>query len=288
MNTSLNAQPTNPKLSPWVRVFFSIAATIVLGGSGLYFIPDVIAPRWLWPLTPFNANFLGALYFSELIILSLLIFYNRWAPARVAFPISYIFTGAVTIISFFYLDHFNFQRWSSYFWFVIYIGSTLAALLAHRAYYRLPVYDPVVIPQGLRTYMLGQGSVQALYGLALLVIPGIAGGFWPWPIDEFHGRVYSAIFLGAAAGTFVAARSAAALELRFLGVVQIALGFLTIAGLFIVDLSQHRVNWLAPGTWIWLAGFCTLFVAGLILLRMSFVLGPIRAASSTPRVSRVN
>ncbi|HJR81029.1 MAG TPA: hypothetical protein VJ821_13210 [Anaerolineales bacterium] len=266
MKPTLDSQAENPKLSPFVRIFFCLASIIVLVGAGLYFIPERIVPRWLWPLTPFNANFLGAVYLAELASASLLIWYNRWAPARVALPMSYVFTGVVTIVTLFYLDRFDFQRWLSYFWFVLYIVSALVTALIHYVYRRLPITNTLALTERFRWYLFGYGIVHALYGLSLLIAPAVASGFWPWAIDDFHGRVYSALFLSAAAGSLFVARSTAALELRLVGLAQLATGLLPILGLVMVDASQNRVEWSAAGTWLWLLGFGTISVTGAIMI----------------------
>jgi hypothetical protein len=276
---------TNTRLSQLVRIFFTVASIIVLVGAGLYFVPDLVVPRWLWQLTPFNANFLGAVYLTELVSASLLIWYNRWAPARIALPMSYVFTGVVTLVTLFYLDRFDFGRWASWFWFVIYTGSFVVAVAAHLVYRRLPVANPVALSQGLRNYLLAQGAVLTVYGLGLLALPSVAGGFWPWRIDDFHGRVYSAFFLSGAVAALMMSRSAARLELRLLGVAQVASGLFPILGLIVVDASQHRVAWSSPGTWLWLAGFAWLLVAGAYLFRKSLAAGQTASLATVPAAS---
>ena len=268
---SATAAPVNnPKLSPFIRGFFSVASLIVLAGAGLYFALDPIVDRWLWPLTPFNANFLGAIYLAELVSASLLIWYNRWAPARVALPMSYVFTGVVTIVSFFYLDRFDWGRFASYFWFFIYIGSAVVAAAAHYVYRRFPIPDPVILPTAVRMYLYAYGALLTIYGLGLLISPSVTADFWPWPIDDFHGRVYSALFLSVAAGALVIGHSAALLEIRLFGLAQ-ASGLLPVLGLILVDASANRVEWSAFGTWLWIAGFAVIAITGIYLLATSLI-----------------
>jgi hypothetical protein len=78
--------------------------------------------------------------------------------------------------------------------------------------------------------------------------------------------MYSAIFLTGAVGAYVLWRSAAAVELLLLGVTQIALGFFAILGLIIVNASRHTVNWVQPGTWVWIGLFAVLMFTGIVMI----------------------
>ena len=79
-----------------------------------------------------------------------------------------------------------------------------------------------------------------IYGLGLIVLPGIFTAFWPWPIDAFHAQIYSVIFVTAGAGDKLLARNAPREELVALGAAQLALGALAILGLFITDAAVKR------------------------------------------------
>jgi hypothetical protein len=53
----------------------------------------------------------------------------------------------------------------------------------------------------------GAGLPLAGYGVGLLASPATVTGFWPWPIDAFQCRIYSAIFLTLALASALAARA---------------------------------------------------------------------------------
>jgi hypothetical protein len=55
-----------------------------------------------------------------------------------------------------------------------------------------------------------------------------------------------------------------------LGLAQITLGFLAVCGLVIVDVSVRRVDWSAPGTWVWVAVFTLLCLSGLVKLWLAY------------------
>jgi len=256
----------NPAMPALQRLVFLIVALVVLFGAGLFFLPDLVAPRWPWALTPFNTRFLGAVYVSELFAAIIAVTVNRWAPARLIVPQAVTFTAVVTIASLLHLDRFDPQRRATWLWFVLYTVPLLILTYYLWRYRHLPPAHPAPPERPWRSYLLGQGAVLGLYGVGLFLAPGLFSAFWPWPLDSFHGQVYSAVFLTGAVGSFLLARAAAPVELLTAGLAQGVLGGFAIAGLVIVDGAVHRVTWTAPGTWLWIGAFAIVLAAGLGLL----------------------
>jgi hypothetical protein len=93
---------------------------------------------------------------------------------------------------------------------------------------------------------------------------------WPWPVDPFHGQVYSAIFLAGAGGTYLVWRSAPREELLVLGLAQFLVGLLAILGLVITDAEVHRIDWAAINTLCWLALFGWIGISGVFKLYAAF------------------
>jgi hypothetical protein len=258
--------PGNPTMPALYRLVFLVVALVVLVGAGLFFLPHLVAPLWPWSLTPFNTRFLGAIYASELLAATVALLVNRWAPARLILPQAVTFTAVVTLGSLVHLDRFDPQRRVTWAWFVLYIVPLVVLAYYLWRYRRLPPAEPAPPAPAWRAYLLGQGIVLGLYGIGLLAAPGLFSAFWPWPIDVFHGQVYSAVFLTGAVGSLVLARAAAPIEFLTEGLAQTALGLLAIAGLAIVDAAVHRVDWSTFGTWLWIGAFVILLVAGIGLL----------------------
>ncbi len=260
------AQSANPAMPTLQRLVFLIVALVVLVGAGLFFAPALVAPRWPWSLTPFNARFLGAVYLSELFAVVVAVTVNRWAPARLLVPQAVMFTAVVTVASLLHLDRFDPQRSVTWLWFVLYTVPLLILAYYLWRYRHLPPAQPAPPEHVWRLYLLGQGAVLGLYGVGLFLAPGVFSTFWPWPIDSFQGQVYSAVFLTGALGSFLLARAAAPIEFLTMGLAQSIFGGFAIVGLAIVDAAVHRVTWSAPGTWLWIGAFAIVLAAGLGLL----------------------
>lgn len=262
----MHVATTNPVMPGLYRVVFLIVALVVLIGAGLFVVPDVVAPRWPWPLTPFNARFLGAIYLAELLAAILAVAWNRWAPARLLLPQAVTFTAVVTLTSLVHLDRFDAQRPVTWVWFTLYITPMLVL-----AYYlwrsrRWSPANPTPPSRPWSSYLLGQGAVLGLYGVGLLLAPASFSAFWPWPIDPFHGQMYSAVFLSGAVGSFALIRAAAPVEWMTAGLTQAALSLFAMASVILVDVVVRRVDWSAGGTALWLGGFVVLLGAGLGML----------------------
>jgi hypothetical protein len=257
---------SNPKLPGGLRVFSGAVILVLLVGAGLFFVPDLVKPRWPWPLAPFNARFLGSFYLAELVAMVALLVWNRWSPARMILVMAFIFTLMVSVTSLINLDHFNFGRKASWLWFAVYAGSAIVSGLFLWNARGTPPVAAAMSGAGWRRCFQAEAVLLGLYGLGLLILPPTFSAFWPWKIDAFHAQTYSAIFITAAAGTWLISAHAPREELVALGAAQLALGLLSIIGLALTDAAVKRVDWAAPGTWVWLLLFALIAVTGFIKL----------------------
>nr|MBA2681566.1 hypothetical protein [Ktedonobacteraceae bacterium] len=246
----------------------TIAELFVVGlaGIGLFFLPGLAKALWPWHITPFNMLFLGGAYLSSLATIAVMLWGGRWAPARPGLWMLAAFTVPILILSLLHLDRFDFQRWATWVWFLLFFTIAPYSVYTIWRYRHLPPGAPGHVPTLWRSCLLIQGVILGLYGLALLLAPTVSTAFWPWSIDEFHGRVYSAIFLTGATGSLVLLPGAASVELLMLGMTQTVLGLFSLLGLLIGNIFLRPINWSLPGTWIWLGIFAVLFVLGLGLI----------------------
>jgi hypothetical protein len=261
----MQARPANPELSPYFRLTYLLISVVLIAGASVFFLPD-IGPGWFWHPAPFNRHFVGAVYLTELAIAIVMLRTNRWAPARLVLPGSLTFSVLVSAMSIVYNDRLDPDNILKPIWYVLYFGSSLLFFLFWWQYHRLPQAMAQPVSKAWRYYLLAQGFLIGLYGLAQMALPEQASPFWPWSIDDFHGRFYSAVFLTLAVSSFVASGAAAPIEWMALGLAQITFGLFAILGMVTVDASLHRVNWAAGGTWVWTGAFVIMLSAGAAML----------------------
>ncbi len=258
--------PHNPRITRLLRWVTALEVGVLVGaGGGLFLLPDVLGPVWPWALTPFNARFLGGVYLASLVSAAALAYVGRWSPARLVVPMIFTFTVIVLGVSVAYLHRFTQSTASTLAWFALYIVIPANALYHLRLYGAQAPLDGARPGAVMRVLLLIQAVVLGGYGMLLLVAPQTFGAFWPWPLDDFHARLYSVTFLTPALGAGLLLRAAPPLELRTLGLTQIA-GVLPLVGVLMVDATAQRIDWSAPGALLWAGLFIAIFLMGGLLL----------------------
>jgi len=266
----VQSQESNPALPSLFRTVTTVEG-FVLAIAGFYpfFFPHRALGDWPWLSGPFNMRFIGAVYLTSLVAVIVVLAVPRWAPGRVALPMLVVFTNLVFLLSLIYIGRFEFDRGGTWAWFVLYIVIPVSATYYWLRFRHLPPADPTPIPPAWRSYLLAAAAVLSPYALGLLIAPRTLTDFWPWPIDDLHGRLYSAIFITLAVAALKVSRVAAPVELLLVGLTQFTLGFFSILGLVLADVSENTVEWSALGTWVWVGGFAVLLVAGAALVVQS-------------------
>lgn len=265
-----DASQTQTRL-PFVLLALSIISIIllILVGGGLFFFPNLFEPIWLWPLTPFNLRFLGAIYLTALVALTSLVLAKRAALMRLVVPMIWIFTTVVLLVSCVHLEQFNAGRTTTDIWFWLYLIDCVGASyylgyiqrISFEGLYRLPLAWSAAL--GIQAGLLGS------YGLGLLVFPEATSSSWSWPLDVFHARLYSSIFLTGAIGSALLARRASAVECRALGLIQAAFSGLVLIGVWVVDGEVKKIDWSLGSNWIWLWAIALLGIFGIGLILQS-------------------
>lgn len=288
----------NPPLSPLVRVFMAVVILVLAIGVLLLVAPELVLLRFPWALKPYTARFLGAFYTAEMVAIVWLAVVNRWSPGRLILGMAFVFTAVVTAVSFAYLDRFNFGRKGPWGWFIVYAGSMLLSayfVLANRGLHHPGRAHRHAV---WRFVFVAQAVLFLVYGLMMLILPAAATSFWPWAIDAFHARLYSAIFIATGMGAAMLAWRVAWEELVALGAGQLVFGAAAIVSPSLVDAGAvadewstapaPSITWSDPGTMIWLSLFLAMALFGLASLGYSWSVQAATARSeAAPRRSPV-
>ncbi|MBW4621990.1 MAG: hypothetical protein KME17_21825 [Cyanosarcina radialis HA8281-LM2] len=266
-NHSTLTQSTNPTISPWLRWVSAIEIVVLLAaGALLFFITDLRNPWWVWKITPYNTRFLGAVYIASLVPIAGLLWARRWRMARLVLSMQLVFTAVLLVVSLLYLDRFNLSRKIVWGWFFLYTTIPLNAAYHLWVYRHLSRWNTTSVSwrsrNSSRLFLVIPAVVSGLYGLGLLLLPNVFSAFWPWKLDSFHGQLYSSIFLTLAVAGGILSRTPTKTESLVLGITQITLGGLAILGTAIADTTLRKISWSVPSTWLWLALFGLMAVAG--------------------------
>ncbi|MEM6451872.1 MAG: hypothetical protein AAF703_16340 [Cyanobacteria bacterium P01_D01_bin.105] len=263
-----HAQPLSlpPMLITVAAISLFLTATV---GSALFFFPEIIQARWVWPLTPYNTRFLGAIYLAAAVGFTSLLTGRRSALARLIVPMIFVFTTNALIVSCLQLQQFNAGRRASDLWFLVYIIDCVGSGYFW-GYYRHHVFAGLRRLSKLWSVGLGvQAGLMGAYGLSLLFFPETTGGQWLWPLDVFHSQIYSSILLSGAVGAAMLSRRATVGELRALGTIQLVFSGLVILGVGMVDRTMQGIDWSLALNWVWMGAIALLGISGLGLIGQS-------------------
>lgn len=187
-----------------VRAFLWMAGFLVaLAGIQLFVFPEQTERFFAWTIDPpLTAAFLGACYWSSVVLEWSAARARTWAGARIAVPTVLVFTVLTLGVTMLHLDHFHLgpefefaTRLVTWVWIAIYtlVPILLVVLLIGHARSRQP--DPSRwdhLPTWVRALVMVQAVVFLLGGLVLLVAPESAAAWWPWSLTALTGRAIGA------------------------------------------------------------------------------------------------
>lgn len=262
-------QEENPRIRLDLRVFMLIEIGILAPtGAGMFFAVERTQSVWPWELTPFNSRFIGGFYLAAALAAAIILVHGRWAPARVLTSLAFAFTGLVLLVSIIHADRFFFDKPLAWVWFALYgllPFYTGYALWTHR---RLRAAT-MQASRWLLVVVAISGVLMGAYGLGLLVAPVTLTGFWPWPVDAFHGRLYAAVPMTPAIAAILLIKRCTRADLVGTGVTLLAASAWIVLGVVVTDASTDSVDWGSAETWIWVGAFAYVALLGLAMIAVS-------------------
>lgn len=259
--TDLKALPSlqsRIKFSKVLKLTWMVSAVLlVVVGLSLWFSWAPIVTRWPWALTPFNTNFLGAIYFSMAIPLIGVLCKPKRQTILFLLPLFTLVTAYIFLLSCIYFGEFL-PRKSTWIWFILYGIDSLIGLFFCSRHLRslLPLFKP-----SKRYIYWPQIFILVIVSLSLLLPISNVLQSWLWPLDQFHSRLYSGIFLTGAVSSYLVLGKVNSWSRILLAITQSAVGTLMVLGLYLTNQRMHKLNWGSFSLWIWLSFF--LIFAGL-------------------------
>ena len=197
-----------------VRTLLLVAAVLVfLAGLQLTVFPTRTAGWFSWTIdVPMTAVFLGASYWSAVVLEVAGARAARWGRARLTVWAVLVYTALTFVVTLVHLDTFHLgaehpasARLVTWGWLAIYAGVPVLMVLGLLAQARAgrPPRDGVRrLPAVLRWLLAGLALVLLSTGAALLVVPEQALDLWSWPLTPLTARAVGAwlVGLGWAAG----------------------------------------------------------------------------------------
>lgn len=197
-----------------VRTLLLVAAALVfLAGLQLTVFPERTADWFSWTIdVPMTAVFLGASYWSAVVLEVAGARAADWGRARLTVWAVLVFTTLTLVVTLVHLDKFHLgaehpasARVVTWGWLAIYAGVPVLMVLGLVAQARAGTSASERVrrlPSALRWLLAGLAVVLLATGAALLVVPEQALDVWSWPLTPLTARAVGAwlVGLGWAAG----------------------------------------------------------------------------------------
>lgn len=195
---------------PLRLVLLAAAGLVFLAGVQLFVFPLRTADWFAWTIeVPMTAVFLGAAYFSSVVLELAGARSTRWGRARLTVWAVFVFTALTFVVTLVHLEAFHLgpehptsARVVTWLWLAIYAGVPVAMVfgLTQQARTRdvavAGAQDVRPLPRLLRLLVAGLALVLLLSGVALLIAPGWAAEAWAWPLTDLTARAIGAWLVG--------------------------------------------------------------------------------------------
>ncbi len=187
------------------------SALVFLAGIPLFLGSEQTDQYFAWTIMPpLTAAFLGAAYWSSLVLLFFSAREALWARARLAVTSILLVSTLMLVATLLHLDRFHLSspvlvaQGVAWAWLVIYVAVPTLMLVFGARQLRAPGEDPAPtapLPVPLRLTLAVQAGVMLAAGAALFIAPSVAGTIWPWTLTPLTARAVGAwlVGLGAAA-----------------------------------------------------------------------------------------
>jgi len=258
----------NDQILPETRWVAALVIPFLLVAFGiLYIFPLETERLFAWKIQPsMSAMMLGAAYAGGIYFFTGVLRSKQWHRIKVGIlPVTTFASllGVATILHWdrFTHGHISFVAWAGLYFTTPFIVMTVWFRNRAQDAGQVDSQD-AAIPSWIRWCVGAIGAVTLVISLFLFLKPTLMIGVWPWTLTPLTARVMGAMFSLpgiVALGVALDARwSSAKLILQ-------SQSFSILLILTAAALSRRDFNWIAPGSWLFVAGL-TGMLAGIIIL----------------------
>lgn len=257
-------------MTPGIRLLLIAASILVFwAGVPLFLGSEQTDSYFSWTIQPpLTAAFIGAMYWSSLILVGLALRRETWGDARIGVFSILVVTTLILVATLLHLDRFHLAspglltRLVTWVWLAVYVGIPPISVLLVVDQLRRSGHDTersVRLPRWMViTYQLF-AVLLVLVGIALFVFPLSVTEVWPWMLTALTAQVTGAWITGLGMNAGLVAW-----ENDRERVQPVVLSSIVLVGLQGIALVRFgtAVDWQNPASWLYLMVLLSLLIVG--------------------------
>src|ERR1700756_2050883 len=192
-------------LDRYSRTFLLVLSGINLVlGVIFYIVPSSVIPSWPWLVKELAVRFLGAIFLAIAFGCWSAVHAELWQRAKILVLVGGTFFGITGIVSLVrgitVSSDASTWVWTGYF---LIASAGCLLLLQRHGWHRRQAETPTsTMPRGARLFFGIQTSVVGIFGIMMLLVPGLAQQeFWPWRVYVSTLQTFAALFLATCLAT---------------------------------------------------------------------------------------
>ena len=176
----------------------------VVLGVVFYTYPAFIISYWSWPVKDLAIRFLGAIFLAIAFGCWSAVHARQWQRAKILVLVGGTFFGITGIVSLVreitVSSDASTWAWTGYF---LVAAAGCGLLLQRYGWHRRQAETPTsTMPRGARLFFGIQTSAVGIFGIMMLLVPGLAQQeFWPWKVYVSTLQTFAALFLATCLAT---------------------------------------------------------------------------------------
>ena len=192
-------------LDRYSRTFLlSLSGINLVLGLVFYAYPSFIISYWPWPVKELAVRFLGAIFLAIAFGCWSAVHAEKWQRAKILVLVGGTFFGITGIVSLVrgitVSSDASTWVWTGYF---LIAGAGCLLLVQRYGWHRRQAETPTsTMPRGARLFFGIQTSAVGIFGIMMLLVPGLAQQeFWPWKVYVSALQTFAALFLATCLAT---------------------------------------------------------------------------------------